>query len=144
MGEFDECIGVSSPPDDGIIVYGKYCTLSFRIPLPPEESYTDDYEEILVRHELYKFVEPRMIEMNLENYPKINPMLKMIEGANIIGGKGGRLGICIPHTCRAYDIELAINKSIYNKVLEIKILKFNASLNKYAIIIIRLNFRHIF
>ncbi len=113
FGEYDECVGIKSPPEDGKIIYGKYCTLQVLLPVPKAESYKREYEEILKQKEYYKFFLDNIKIMNLDNYVSVNPVLKMFEGNDMIYGQMLRLGICVPHTCRPRDIAQVLNKSNY-------------------------------
>jgi hypothetical protein len=115
FGEYDECIGIKSPPEEQNIIFGKYCTLSLIIPFPPLKSYSSEYEEIfkerIIKNE-YSMNLIRILEdMKVDNYFKVNPLLKIMDIINIYDGQTLRLGICITHTCRPQDIEKAINKS---------------------------------
>jgi hypothetical protein len=117
FGEYDECIGIKSLPEEENVIFGKYCTLNLIIPFPPLNSYSSEYEEIfnekIIKNEYSMILIKILEEMNVDNYLKVNPLLKIMDVINANDGQTLRLGICIPHTCRPQDIEKALNKSIY-------------------------------
>ncbi len=108
FGEFDECLDIESPSDDGSPIYGQYCLLKPVIPFPKVESY-DPNDEKLASIDSFSLGRDILKENNVDRYGELNSILKLIEQMNIANGTFVKLGICIPHKCRAEDLEKAVN-----------------------------------
>lgn len=105
FGDYDQCVNIRSANSNNIdsTFTGKYCLLSPILPFPEPNSYKTG-EPV---HELYS-----VFANNLE-YPQLRPLAtvgKMIGLLNVINGSTIKIGICIPSTCDASDIESAVNQ----------------------------------
>jgi hypothetical protein len=113
FGEFDECLDIKSPPENGSPIYGQYCLLSPVMPYPKVENYDPKDEEINFG-ESFKLLRDFLVEIKANKYVEINPILKFIESINLSNGTSFRTGICIPDKCDSEDAAKAINKCEYS------------------------------
>jgi hypothetical protein len=103
FGNYDECLDTSSPESsEELLIEGQYCILKAILPFPKVNYYRKevfDYEIVKSAKILFK---------DLEKYVAIG---KMITGLNLLNGTLYRLGLCIPSTCSAKEVENSINQS---------------------------------
>ena len=109
FGEFDECLDIESPPENGSPIYGQYCLLDPVIPYPKLENYYKIDEKINFI-DSFKLLRDFLVENKINKYLEINPMLKFIEAMNLYNGSVFRIGICIPDKCDPEDVGRTINK----------------------------------
>jgi hypothetical protein len=103
FGNYDECLDTSSPESsEESLIEGQYCILKAILPFPKVNSYGKeafDNEIIKSAKNLFKDLE------------KLIAIGKMITGLNLLNGTVYRLGLCIPSTCSAKEVENSVNQS---------------------------------
>lgn len=107
FGEYDECLEIQSPSDDGHPeIEGQYCLLNVKLPYPLISSYKSEEDKV---HPIYYDARDSIIKYyQVDKYSTVS---RVIEALNIINGSIFRIGICLPSTCKAVDVENALNKS---------------------------------
>jgi hypothetical protein len=113
FGEFDECLDIESPSENGSPIYGQYCLMSPVIPYPKLDNYQQRDEKINFG-DSFKLWRDLLVENRVNKYLEINPVLKFIEAMNLINGSAFRIGICIPDKCDSEDVGRAISKCKYS------------------------------
>jgi hypothetical protein len=103
FGNYDECLDTSSPESsEESLIEGQYCILKVILPFPKVNSYG-------------KAVFDNEIVKSVKNFLKDLEMLvaigKMTTVLNYFNGIIYRLGLCIPSTCSAKEVENSINQS---------------------------------
>lgn len=100
LGEFDQCLSIDNADDK---IYGQYCLVKPKFPLPAEESYREGEPLIPLRLPMMEtFFQDKYIQMYLELYRFMRKTVL-------------RLGVCLPQRCRPQNIEHAINKLLVRK-----------------------------
>jgi hypothetical protein len=101
FGNYDECLDTSSPESsEESLIEGQYCILKAILPFPKVNSYAKEVFD-------YEIVKSVLLK-NLEKHIAIE---KMITGLNFLNGTLYRLGLCIPSTCSAKEVENSMNQS---------------------------------
>jgi hypothetical protein len=126
FGEFDECLDIESPSENGSPIYGQYCLMSPVIPYPKLNNYQQRDEEINFG-DSFKLWSDFLVENKINKYLEINPMLKFIEAMNLYNGSVFRIGICIPDKCDPGDVGQAVNKCKNNFFVTLDFLFLNFS-----------------
>jgi hypothetical protein len=103
FGQFDECLDIESQPNNGKAFYGKYCLaktpIHFLHPIVRSNKDNDSLHENSLKSKYFSA------------YKLDNNLLKMMQAINLFDISYYRLGLCIPSTCDAKEIERAVNKS---------------------------------
>ena len=106
FGEWDECMQLESPQHSstGLIVKGQYCMLEVKAPYPMN---TDADLALLAdkRHPLFNSFQKYLKAFRLHN---LNTPAKMVETLRLMNGTIFRAGLCVPHLCKAHEIEAVI------------------------------------
>jgi hypothetical protein len=126
FGEFDECLDIESPSENGSPIYGQYCLMSPVIPYPKLNNYQPKDEKINFG-DSFKLLRDILVENRVNKYLEINPMLKFIEAMNLYNGSVFRIGICIPDKCDPGDVGQAVNKCKNNFFVTLDFLFLNFS-----------------
>jgi hypothetical protein len=105
FGNYDECLDTSSPESsEESLIEGQYCILRAILPFPKVNS----YEKEVFDHQIIKSAKKWLKDYDLEKLVAIG---KMITGLNLLNGTVYRLGLCIPSTCSAKEVENSVNQS---------------------------------
>ncbi|KAJ6224273.1 hypothetical protein RDWZM_002818 [Blomia tropicalis] len=111
FGEWDECMQLESPQHSstGLIVKGQYCMLEVKAPYPMN---TDADLALLAdkRHPLFNSFQKYLKAFRLHN---LNTPAKMVETLRLMNGTIFRAGLCVPHLCKAHEIEAVITNLTY-------------------------------
>lgn len=107
FGEYDECLDIESPDNKGLIVKGQYCMVKIILPYPSINSYKkgDPYDRT--------FDDTGIRYLKQFNGQNLTTLTKLIEGLNYFNGTAYRVGLCVPHYCKAHEVELFLNKMLY-------------------------------
>jgi len=99
FGEYSECLDIRSPAQSQISITGQYCLAKPIIPHPNRKT--------------YKKGEPinNIFSIPEQYIDEVIDLLYLFNGSLV------NIGICIPSTCNAIDIESAINQSKYFVIL---------------------------
>ena len=100
FGEYNECLEIASPPDSPIPIKGQYCLAKPIIPHPDRASVRrgEPLNNILSIPEQY-------IDETID-------LLYLLNGSLI------NIGLCLPSTCSAIDVQNSVNQSKVRQVLE--------------------------
>ena len=106
FGEWDECMELDSPQSSstGLIVKGQYCVMEVKAPFPIDSD-TDLSQLVNENHPVYKFIDNYLRAYKLHN---LNSPAKLLEALQISNGTLFRTGLCIPHLCKAHEVERVI------------------------------------
>lgn len=123
FGEFDECIGIKSPPqENGRFIYGKYCQLHFASFFPKLKDYDASFERIIESHPQYGNLLWLAKQANADNY-LAGMLKKLIEGTHALKYRLYHYGVCFPHTCTSADIqELFTTRKLFNLISYVQII----------------------
>lgn len=107
LGDFDQCLSVSSPDTASEEFKGQYCLLRPILPLPEIKRYSGAADEGLIREtKLLNY----LAAYQLDGYVETNPVLKFIEHMKTIDGRVLNFGLCIPNLCSPGQLEKSFNK----------------------------------
>lgn len=110
FGEYEECLSIESPGVDWNSIRGKYCMA--KIPLPflnpayPESDENPSENPLELPYSKKK----ALIEGFGRDFDELNNKLKLLQMINLFHGSHFRVGLCIPSTCEAAELERALNK----------------------------------
>jgi hypothetical protein len=103
FGNYDECLDTSSPESsEESLIEGQYCILKAILPFPKVNSYGKEVFD----NEIVKSA-----KIFLKDLGKHATIEIIITGLNLLNGTFYRLGLCIPSTCSAKEVENSINQS---------------------------------
>ena len=115
FGEWDECMELDSPQSSstGLIVKGQYCVMELKVPVPMvnEMMAAAAAGADVERHPVFQFIQKHLSVFKLS---RMNSPTKMVELLNILNGTIFRTGLCIPHLCKAQEIENVITNCEYS------------------------------
>lgn len=109
LGSFDECISIENPSSLSESYTGQYCAVKPLLPLPATEvAYNYDQQQSSDQQieRLMRFY----TAYNVQHYFQTNPVLKFVELMKSNKGRVTNFGICLPSTCNARQLEIALNK----------------------------------
>ncbi|KAH9506647.1 hypothetical protein DERF_011370 [Dermatophagoides farinae] len=112
LGSFDECISIENPSSLSESYTGQYCAVKPLLPLPATEvAYNYDQQQSSDQQieRLMRFY----TAYNVQHYFQTNPVLKFVELMKSNKGRVTNFGICLPSTCNARQLEIALNKFLY-------------------------------
>jgi hypothetical protein len=103
FGNYDECLDTSSPESsEESLIEGQYCILKAILPFPKVNT----YGKAVFDNEIIKSVKNFLKDMEI-----LVSIGKMTTVLNFLNGTLYRLGLCIPSTCSAKEVENSINQS---------------------------------
>jgi hypothetical protein len=103
FGNYDECLDTSSPESsEESLIEGQYCILKAILPFPEVNSYGKEVFD----NEIIKSAKNFLKDLGKHATIEI-----IITGLNLLNGTFYRLGLCIPSTCSAKEVENSINQS---------------------------------
>lgn len=95
-GEYDQCLAISHREDD-LTIDGMHCMALLSLPLPAEPKKLSFHNPI--------------IQLNWTE-PMDSLFQRLVQNVNLFYiTKGFRLGVCLPNTCSAHDLQSICDKS---------------------------------
>lgn len=107
LGDFDQCISVTSPESTSEPFHGQYCLLKPVLPLPTMKKYLGESDENLINETK---IMDYLATYKLDNYVKTNPVLKFIERMRSINGRVLNIALCVPDLCSSKQLEISFNR----------------------------------
>lgn len=118
FGVFEECLSIESPNVKWNSIRGQYCMSKVHLSLlDPSYPAEGDHRPPKKNPEELDFASLSMYQKKKvlfakfgQDFDPINNKLKLLQMINMFNGSDYRIGLCLPSTCSAAELERAINK----------------------------------
>lgn len=108
LGDFDQCLSITSPESAPEEFNGQYCVLRPILPVPEIRRYLGQSDEELMQEtKIISF----LANYQVDQYVHTNPVLKFIEHIKSIKGRVLNFGLCVPDLCAPKQLEKSFNRS---------------------------------
>lgn len=126
FGQFEQCVALRSGIQDetsGRRIYGKYCPLQMRLPMPRLAQFNPSFEGIINAHPRVKMAKEMLMKLQPEDLQMkdVKADVRLMQGVKVaqalsevneaMHGAVGFYGTCFPASCSAKDIEHLFNFS---------------------------------